>query len=368
MKKVLLAVAALLALVAFAWGIVATSEPNEDGDPAQERVIESVDLEQNDASPPPSETAEVVDEVLPSVVNVRVTQLNFDAFGGEEESGGHGSGVVIDENGIIVTNFHVVQGAVEVEVGFHNGETLEGRVIGGAGERDLALIQVDANNLTPIEIGKSESMRLGDDVIAIGFPIEVGGPTVTKGILSALDRSIQPVNGPPLTDMLQIDAAINPGNSGGPLVDANGRLIGINSAAAAAAAAENVGFAIPIDQALPVIQQLLSEPPERQAWLGVQTAVLDESIAGQLGLPVTEGALVAGTFEDSPAEGAGIQQGDVIVAVDDHAITAPNDLIEVLGDYAPGDRVTLTLVGEGGERTVEVELDQRPATFPLEED
>ena len=364
MKKLALAVTALVVIVLFAWGIVATSEPRNE--PSDGAAIDSVDLEQNDGRPPASETAEIVDKVLPSVVNVRVKQANFDLLGEQEETGGHGSGVVLDEQGIILTNFHVVADAVDVQIGFTNGETMEGRVVGGVPERDLAVVQVNADDLTPIELGKSESLRLGDDVIAIGFPIDVGGPTVTKGILSAADRTITPVDGFRLTDMLQTDAAINPGNSGGPLVDGNGRLVGINSAAAAAAAAENIGFAIPIDQALPIVQQILSEPAEERAWLGVQTAVLDELIADQLGLPVSEGALVAGTYEDSPAANAGIQQGEVIVAVDDNRITSPNELIDTLGDYAPGDEATITIVGSEGERNVSVELDQRPATFPVD--
>jgi serine protease DegQ len=366
MKKLALAFSALVVIVLFVWAIVATSEPQNEQ--AGEAPIESVDLQQNDTRPPASETAEIVEKVLPSVVNVQVKQANFDVLGGAEEVGGHGSGVVLDKQGIILTNFHVVAGAVDVQIGFTDGETMEGRVVGGVPERDIAVVQVDADDLTPIELGKSEALRLGDDVVAIGYPLEVGGPTVTKGILSATDRTITPSDGFRLTDMLQTDAAINPGNSGGPLVDGNGRLIGINSAAAAAAAAENIGFAIPIDQALPIVQQILSEPAEESAWLGVQTATLSDLIAGQLGLPVNEGALVAGAFEGSPAEGAGIEQGDVIVAVDENRIASPNDLIDALGEYGPGDEVTITIVGTDGERTVSVELDQRPATFPTGDD
>jgi S1-C subfamily serine protease len=269
---------------------------------------------------------------------------------------------VLDEEGIIITNFHVVSGAVDVRVVLSNRETLEGRVIGGLPESDLAVIQVDADDLTPIELGRSESLRLGDDVIAIGFPLGVSSPTVTKGILSATDRNITTVDNQRFTDLLQTDAAINPGNSGGPLVDANGRLIGINSAAAQAGAAENIGFAIPIDEALPVIRQLLEEPAEQQAWIGVQLTDLNEQIADQLGLPVDEGALIATTFEGSPAADAGLEQGDVVVAVDDREIGSAAELIEAIGGRNPGDEITLRVVGTDGERTVDVELGQRPVT------
>jgi S1-C subfamily serine protease len=349
-------VAGLVALGLFGWAIVATSDPQGDGAPP-------IDLDQSNESPPPSDTAEVVEEVLPSVVNVRVTSVQFDPFGDEQEGQGQGSGVVLDADGIIVTNFHVVSGAVEVEVRMADGRSMDGRVVGAVPESDLALIQVDADDLTPIDLGTSENMRLGDDVIAIGFPLGLGGPTVTKGILSAVDRTIQTVENQTFTDMLQTDAAINPGNSGGPLVDTSGRLIGINSAAAGAATAENVGFAIPIDEALPVIEQILSEPAEERAWLGVQVLELTPQVADQLDLDITEGALVAGAFEGSPADEAGIGEGDVIVSVDDQAIAGSNELIETLGNFDPGDEVRLRVVGDEGERTVTVELAQRPLSF-----
>ena len=361
MKKTAIAVAAVAALILFAWGIVATSNPLNDDD-AGRTPIESVNLDQTDERPPASETAEIVEKVLPSVVNVQVTSFNVDPFGSPEEAEGQGSGVVLDEEGIIITNFHVVSGAVDVRVVLSNRETLEGRVIGGLPESDLAVIQVDADDLTPIELGRSESLRLGDDVIAIGFPLGVSSPTVTKGILSATDRNITTVDNQRFTDLLQTDAAINPGNSGGPLVDANGRLIGINSAAAQAGAAENIGFAIPIDEALPVIRQLLEEPAEQQAWIGVQLTDLNEQIADQLGLPVDEGALIATTFEGSPAADAGLEQGDVVVAVDDRDIGSAAELIEAIGGRNPGDEITLRVVGTDGERTVDVELGQRPVT------
>jgi S1-C subfamily serine protease len=359
MKRALLIVLIVAALGLFGWAIVATSDPQEEaGAP-----IESVDLDQNEDALPPSDTAEVVERILPSVVNVRITSLNFDPFGGQEEAQGQGSGVVLDAEGIIVTNFHVVSEAVEVEVRLADGQSLEGRVVGGVPERDLAVIQVEADDLNPIELGTSENIRLGEDVIAIGFPLGLGGPTVTKGILSAKDRTIQTAENQTFADMLQTDAAINPGNSGGPLVDANGRLIGINSAAAGAATAENVGFAIPIDKALPVIEQILREPAAEQAWIGVQVLDLTEELAADLNVDVTQGAVVAGSFEGSPAAEAGIGEGEVIVAVDGEEITSHNDLIETLGGYAPGDEVEVRIVSPTGERTVTVELAQRPISF-----
>ncbi len=198
--------------------------------------------------------ADAVERVLPSVVNVRTR-----SFGG---GAGEGSGVVLDRRGIIVTNNHVVEGTTSVSVVFNDElhrRPLAGTVIGTAPERDLAVIRVRATNLVPLRVGRSSTLRLGDAVFAVGFPLGLGGPTVTSGIVSGLDRTIEGRNGK-LTGLLQTDAAINPGNSGGALVDRFGRLIGINTAAVSHASAENVGFAIAIDGALPVITRIRRVP------------------------------------------------------------------------------------------------------------
>jgi S1-C subfamily serine protease len=371
MKRTLLIIVAVItSLALYTWSVVAFSQ--EDDGVTAEAPVEAVNLEQADEAPPPSHTAEVVHQVLPSVVNVRVTSVQFDPITGETQGRGQGSGVVIAKDGIIVTNFHVVSQAVDVEVALSDGRELKGEVIGAAPENDLAVIRVEADDLVPMELGNSDSLRLGDDVIAIGFPLDLGGATVTKGIVSAKNRRISPQGGSTplrLTGILQTDAAINPGNSGGALVDANGRLVGINSAAAGAATAENIGFAIPIDEVVPVIEEILSEPPEQRAWIGIDISVpLTPEAAAQLGLPVSEGVLVAGTFDGSPAEEAGIERGDVIVSVDGSPVASSADLADVLGRLDPGDEVEIRLVNSSGERTVTVELDQRPAEFSLPEE
>ena len=319
-----------------------------------------VDLEQSDTPPPRSPLADVVEDALSSVVNVKVTSVNNVGLGR-----GEGSGVVIDPSGVILTNFHVVAGAVNVEVVFTDGrEKLTGRVVGGIPERDLAVIRVDADDLDPIEIGRSSNLRLGDDVVAIGFPLGLGdSPTVTKGIVSALDRNISAgAEGLELQGLLQTDAAINPGNSGGALIDRAGRLVGINTAAAQAAAAENVGFAIAIDEALPVIEEILSEPPEMRSWLGVSIAPVDSaSDAAQLGLDLdVRGAAITLVFPDNPAEGAGLEEGDVIVRLGEFPVRSAEDLTEALSRQDPGDTVEVVVVNQQGTRTVELTLTQRP--------
>jgi serine protease DegQ len=365
-KAIALIVAVVVSLAIYGWSVVALS--NEDETNPNQAAVQTVDLDQSDERPPLSETAEIVEKVLPSVVNVQITAERFDPFTGPTEAQGQGSGVVIDSEGVILTNFHVVRDATDVQIALSDGRELAGTVLGAAPERDLAVVKVDADDLDPIELGKSSSLRLGDDVIAVGFPLGLsGGATVTKGIVSSTFRTIEPEGGVELRGVLQTDAAINPGNSGGALVDANGRLVGINTAAAGAAAAENVGFAISIDAAIPVVKEILNEPAEERAWMGVDIQDLTPELAQQLDLSITEGVLVAGTFDGSPAEAAGINPGDVIVSIDGAEISDIVALAAALQDLGPGDEIEIMLANSDGERTVNLTLDQRPPEFlPLD--
>ncbi len=299
--------------------------------------------------------ADTVERVLPSVVNIRT-----ESFGGGE---GEGSGVVLYRRGIIVTNNHVVEGTTRVTVVFNDERhtrPLAGTVIGTAPERDLAVIRVDANDLFPLPLARSSSLRLGDAVIAVGFPLGLGGPTVTTGIVSGLDRTIDGRNGK-LTGLLQTDAAINPGNSGGPLVDRSGRLVGINTAGVRLADAENVSFAIAIDQALPVIARIRSSRPASDAWLGVAfTSVDSEATAVQLGLDGSvRGAAVTVVYPGGPGESADLVAGDVIVAAGTRTIRSAETLTDVLRARKPGDRLRLELIDSAGPRRVTVTLARR---------
>jgi S1-C subfamily serine protease len=305
--------------------------------------------------------ADLVAKVLPGVVNVRT--VGFDGSRGE------GSGVVIDRQGIVVTNFHVIQGAGRVTVSFNDGRhkgAVRGNVVGTAAERDLAIIRLDLDDLVPVPLGRSSRLRLGDSVLAIGFPLNLGGPTVTQGIVSGLDRAVQPEGGPPLEGLLQTDAAINPGNSGGALVDATGRLVGINTAGATADAAENVGFAISIDEARPIIDEIRNKPAARRAWLGASFDVVDSSVAAaQLGLPPdVRGAVVIAVFAGGPAAQTGMKEGDVIVSIDGKAINSTEDVSKVLSELDPGDSVALEVVDRSGPRRITVKVGRRPATLP----
>ena len=328
--------------------------------------LPTVTFDQSDEEPPHSSVSDTVQKVLPSVVNVRVTAIQQGVLGGIQEGRGEGSGVVIDSRGIIVTNNHVIQDATEVTVVPQDGRRLPGRVIGGIPERDLAVIKVDADDLTPIELGTSDKLRLGDEVIAVGFPLGLG-PTVTKGIVSAQNRRIPVGDGQASTELrglIQTDAAINPGNSGGALVDLNGRLVGINTAAAGAGFAENVGFAINVNSAIPVIRGILEDPPERRAWLGVYLEEPDSEAGLELGVdPDLAGALIVDVIPGSPAEEGGLEPGDVVTLVEGEDIDGPQGLIDFLIDYEAGQEIDIEYVR--GDETVSASLTlaQRPASF-----
>ena len=315
-------------------------------------------------APPPDPTdslAAAVDRVLPSVVNVRTS-----SFGGGK---GEASGVILRRDGLILTNNHVVEGTTGVSVAFNDGvhkTPLAATVIGTAPERDLAVIRVKANDLTPVDLARSSALRLGDAVIAIGFPAGLGGPTVTSGIVSGLERTIEGPNGD-LTGLLQTDAAINPGNSGGPLVDRSGRLVGINTAGIRNADTENIGFAIAIDGALPVIAQISDAPPTTEAWLGIAYSSVDsESAAVQLGLDSsTRGAAVTEVYPGGPGDSADLAVGDVIVAADDVPIRNAAALTKLIASRKVGDEVDLELIDSRGPRLVGVKVARRtPGAVP----
>jgi S1-C subfamily serine protease len=318
-------------------------------------------------TPHHSDESKMVERVLPSLVNVRVTDLRADPFGGSETVKAEGSGAIISRDGYILTNNHVVDGAVSVKVLFNDGrDAADGSVVGTDPDRDLAVVKVDEINLTPVTIGHSGDLKLGDRVTALGFPLGLGGPTVTQGIVSGLNRSVQVGGGEQGTEnlvgLLQTDAAINPGNSGGPLVDADGNLIGINTAAAQAGSAENIGFAISIDEALPVARELISTPPSHRAWLGVQMGSVDSATqASELGLPLdTRGAVIAGVVPDGPAAQAGLRAGEVVTEINGSPVTSAEDVTRILRGIAPGDHLEISVVGPNGERTVNVTADRRP--------
>jgi S1-C subfamily serine protease len=321
----------------------------------------------------------------PGVVLVESTRGSqtspLDPFGQPGGGTATGSGFVIDEDGHIVTNAHVVDGAESVQVRLgEDGETFDAEVVGADDSTDIAVLQVDApaDQLQPLTLGESESVEVGDPVVAIGNPFGLDR-TVTAGIVSALQREISAPNGFTIRDVIQTDAPINPGNSGGPLLDSAGRVIGVNSQIEASGGNGNVGigFAVPIDTVREVAQQLIEDGEVQHAFLGVSGTDITPEIADVLNLDTEQGALVQSVVPDSPADKAGIQAGDadatiggqpvraggdVIVAVDGDPVADMSDVIAAVDSKQPGDELELTLIRGGDERTVTVTLGDRPAS------
>ncbi|MGY1828128.1 S1C family serine protease [Blastococcus sp. SYSU DS0541] len=292
---------------------------------------------------------EVAARVQPSVVTILTAT-------------GNGSGVVYDEDGLIVTNEHVVRGATTVEVAFADGQRAPGTVVATDVVTDLALVRSDRGDL-PAARFQSELPRIGELVIAIGSPLGFES-TVTAGVVSGLQREIPGSAGrtQALVDLIQTDAAISPGNSGGALVDGDGEVIGINEAyIPPQAGAVSLGFAIPSATVTDVVEQLREDGQAEHAFLGIAPAPLTPQIAEQFGVPGTDAVIVAAVVPGSPAAQAGIAPGDLVVAVDGSPTTAPEDVLAALRARDPGDRVTVTVRSpDGEERDVDVVLTARP--------
>ena len=314
---------------------------------------------------------------------VQRTQSPFD-FGLPQEQQGEatGSGFVVDNSGTILTNAHVVNGATKVTVQFQNKESVDAKVLGKDESTDLALLQVDPAGLklTPLTLGSSKGVQVGDPAIAIGNPFGLER-TLTTGVISAVQRTIQAPNNFEIDDVLQTDAPINPGNSGGPLIDATGKVIGINSQIATGGSGSQgsvgIGFAVPIDTAKQIIPDLKQSGRVDRGYLGIGSATVDKTLK-DLNLPADHGALVQSVAPGGPADKAGIRAGDLPATLDNHPIQLGGDIITkvagkdirtkddlaaAVADRKSGDKVKVTLVRAGGKvKTVEVTLAERPNT------
>jgi serine protease Do len=299
---------------------------------------------------------QVVDRVRPAVVNVVA-----DVGGGQEAEG---TGFIVRRDGIVVTNFHVVEGAGALTVITDDGDRYPARGIGGLDSADLAVLKIRAEDLPFAPLGDSSELDLGQPVIAMGFALGLeGGPSVTSGIVSALNRTIeaggQAAPSRTYEGVIQTDAAINPGNSGGPLVNMSGEVVGINTAGVQAAQAENIGFAIAINRARPVIEHAIDNPQGPVPFLGVSISDVTPERATVEGLPVEAGAYVEAVEPDTPAARAGIQAGDVIVAIGGDAVESSDEVLDRLLDHSPGDEVTVTVVRDAETLELPVTLGTR---------
>ena len=304
------------------------------------------------AAPAPSASARsatdvsaLYERVSPGVVSVLVSS---------SQGAGSGSGFVLDRAGYVLTNDHVVDGAQSVRVRFEGGSSASARVVGTDPSTDLALLKIDPEGhaLTPLPLGSSSALKVGQPAIAIGSPFRLEG-TLTTGVISALGRSITAPNDFSIDNVVQTDAAINPGNSGGPLLDASGRVVGINAQIATGTQSNSgVGFAIPIDTAKQVLPQLKRGVQIKRAYLGVQTSDAETGT----------GAVVESVVPGGPADGAGLQAGDVVLKVAGDAVKESSDVAASVSERKPGAAVTLSVRRGDAERTLTVTLGTRPAT------
>jgi S1-C subfamily serine protease len=316
---------------------------------------------------------QVSDQVRPAVVQITNLQQQPGVFVGPGAvPTGVGSGVIYDNQGHILTNDHVVAGAQQLQVSLTDKRSFKAQLIGSDPQTDLAVIQIQGDNLPVAQLGDSSQLQVGDWVVAIGNALALpGGPTITQGVVSAMGRTVQEpgnqpnTSGPFLFNAIQTDAPINPGNSGGALVNLDGQVIGINTLVAGQAEpgvqAQGIGFAIAIATARPIADQLVNTGRAVHPFLGIQYAPLTPAIAAQLGVNAQNGIVIGAVAPGSPAATAGLQPRDVVTSVDGQQLTDESSLAEALSQHQPGDAVTLTVIRDGQQSNVPVTLGTAPS-------
>lgn len=321
---------------------------------------------------------EIYQKLAPGVVNITSTVLEQDFFFNVVPRQGAGSGSIIDARGYILTNNHVIEDARKLEVTLSNGKKYNAKLIGTDPDTDVAVIKIDAprEDLVLIPMGSSENLKVGQKVVAIGNPFGLG-QTLTTGVISMVGRTLRASSGTPVEDLIQTDASINPGNSGGPLIDSSGKMIGINTAIfSPTGASVGIGFAIPVDVAKRVVNELIDKGYYSYPWLGASLLTLTADLAEALKLPVRSGAMIIEVVPRSPAAKAGLQGstsraqignyivrvgGDIIVKVDGEAVSDANDVIRKIRKSRPGARVEMDIVHwEGSRGKVTVTLGEQP--------
>jgi S1-C subfamily serine protease len=299
-----------------------------------------------------------VDKVSKSVVNIASVRMLQDQLFRVFPIQGVGSGVIIDEKGYILTNNHVIDDADRLKVTLADGRVLRGRVAGSDDVTDLAVLQVESDQPLPAaELGNSDDLKVGQIVLAIGNPFGLtGGPAVTAGIVSSLNRSVQTRNG--VLELIQTDAAINPGNSGGPLINTNGEVVAINTANMPYA--QGIGFAVPANTAKAILKELVEKGRVSRPWIGIASMKVTPHIARYYGLPAREGALVARVEPYSPADDAGLRKGDIIEEIEGSRIEDPSEIASQVRKKKPNESLTLKVNRYGRQMQIPVRLDERP--------
>ena len=309
--------------------------------------------------------------VKPTVVQITTEQVQRNPFNqGTAVPTGVGSGVFFDDQGHILTNHHVVEGASQLRVSLADGRTFVGTLVGSDPQTDLAVVQVKGDNLPKATLGDSNQLQVGEWVVAIGHALGLaGGPTVTTGVVGALNRTVQEPgstpnsSGPFLFGVIQTDASINPGNSGGPLVNLSGQVIGLNTLVAGSAGdgvqAEGIGFAISIDTARSIADQIVKTGKVVHAFLGIRYVALTPATAAQLGIRgATDGALIGEVVAGAPAAKAGVVPNDVITKIDGKALQGESALAQAVDAHQPGDTITLTVLRGGNTSELKATLGQ----------
>jgi serine protease Do len=311
----------------------------------------------------PLSVPDIVRLLRPSVVRIQTEGASLDILGRAVPTQGVGTGVIIDQEGHIVTNDHVVRLdsglASRVVVTLSDDRTVTAEIVGTDAPTDLAVIKIDATNLSPATLGDVSQLQVGEEVVAIGYALDLpGGPTVTEGVVSAKGRIIQeePYS---ISDAIQTDASINPGNSGGPLVNDRGEVVGIDTAIISQA--QNIGFAISIDLAKPLVQEIIQTGSVSRGFLGIGVVDVTPSVAATFDLPVDRGVGVAEITPGSPADEAGLRISDIIVQLGDVTINSSGDLTQALTKYRAGDKVTVVFYRDSQQQQTEVALTTRPS-------
>ncbi|NOU25839.1 MAG: Do family serine endopeptidase [Methylotenera sp.] len=276
-----------------------------------------------------------------------------------------GSGVIVSENGLILTNNHVIASADEIEIALSDGRKMSAKVVGTDPDTDLALIKIDADNLPAITFASSDKLDVGDVVLAIGNPFGVG-QTVTQGIISALGRNHLGIN--TFENFIQTDASINPGNSGGALIDANGNLVGINSAIySRSGGSMGIGFAIPATLARQVMDQIVSQGNVTRGWIGIEAQDITPELAESFRLKTAQGALVAGVLLDSPAAKAGLRPGDILLSIEGKPISDTGAMLNLIAALAPNQKATLKIARADAMLDILVTIGKRPKPVAIKE-
>ncbi len=368
-----------------AWFIAATLKPNWISGQGVSSIVDSVTLKEGtyeSNSLNPGSYHDAVKRSMPAVVNIFTSKVSakpktrkgnkqnpadplFKFFFGdqapdEEPISSLGSGVLVSPEGIILTNHHVINDADEIDVALADGRKVKAKVVGSDPETDIAVLKIEAKQLpAPITLGKIESVRVGDVVLAIGNPFGVG-QTVTSGIVSAMGRDHVGIN--TFENFIQTDAAINPGNSGGALIDTRGNLIGINTAIFSNnGGSMGIGFAIPVNLAKQVMESILKNGSVTRGWIGVEPQNLSKELSESLGLPGnTEGVLISGVLEGGPAARGGVKPGDVLTTVNGNKIKDVKQLLNQIAQIGPGNEASLRIFRKDKELELKIQTGKRP--------